>query len=92
MLGLSPDAVDKCRHVHRQQRLAFPLLSDMELTAARAFGVVHERQPSAPNLTLPANFLIDATGRIRWRHVARRVPDRMSPADLDREVEKVLHG
>ena len=92
MLGLSPDAVDKCRHVHRQQRLAFPLLSDAELTAARAFGVLHEKQPQGQDLALPANILIDAAGRIRWRHVARRVPDRMSPADLDREVEKVLRG
>jgi peroxiredoxin len=92
VLGLSPDAVDECRHVHRQQRLAFPLLSDTELTAARAFGVVHKQGMRGQDIALPANILIDAAGQIRWRHIARRVPDRMSPADLDLEVEEVLHG
>lgn len=56
------------------QRLdvAFPILSDAELTAIRAFGI----EDVGNDLALPATFVIDAAGTIKMVYVGENVRDR----------------
>ena len=46
----------------------FPLLSDPELKLAHAYGVAF-RPEGRPGLPVPAVFLVDAGGRVRFHYV-----------------------
>lgn len=46
----------------------FPLLSDPELQLAHAYGVAF-RPEGGPGLPVPAVFLVDTDGRIRFQYV-----------------------
>lgn len=55
-----------------EDRLGFPLLSDPESRVAKAYGVY-----DAPHeMALPAVFVIDREGAIRWRQVGDSIADR----------------
>ena len=49
-------------------RVDYPLLSDPELELAHAYGVAF-RPEGGPGLPVPAVFLIDTGGRIRFQYV-----------------------
>ncbi|UCG34547.1 MAG: redoxin domain-containing protein [Phycisphaerales bacterium] len=87
VLGISSDPVDKAREVHDAQKLSFPLLSDSDVEAITAFGVLHEKGPRGRPIAIPANFLIDRDGRVAWEYISARVQQRMNPADLLKEVQ-----
>ena len=82
MLAIVADPVDKCRKVHRDAELEFPILSDPQARVIRSFGVLHEKGLFGGPIALPANFLIDESGRIVWARTAGRVPNRPDPAML----------
>jgi peroxiredoxin len=46
-------------------KLSFPVLADPELKAAAAFGVAD----AVSGLSLPAIFVVDKAGVVRWQHV-----------------------
>ena len=63
--GISPQDVDSHEAFARKHGLKIPLLADPDRRLAREFGIV------APGLGLRrAVFLLDATGTLRWKHVA----------------------
>lgn len=57
----------------------------------QAYGIVHDGGgPRGSDIALPASFLIDTTGRIAWEHVSRKVQERPDPADVMKQVERLL--
>jgi peroxiredoxin Q/BCP len=65
VLGISPQGLDSHEKFARKHQLAFPLLSDTEGTAIRAYGI------GMPGLGLRRSvFIVDADGVLRWKHVA----------------------
>jgi len=55
-----------------EDQLGFPLLSDPDSAVAKAYGVY-----DAPHgIALPAVFVIDREGAIRWRQVGESIADR----------------
>lgn len=60
-VGISADPVDKQKHFSDKYQFDFPLLSDVDGTVARAFGV---RRNFAPMATKRATFVIDSDGTI----------------------------
>ena len=83
LVGVSFNTVDKNNTFSCDYAVPFPLLSDVDRTIGRAYGVV--RQPGEPFSDKPrrATFIIDPGGRIAFAEV---VP----PADLTRYAERLL--
>ncbi|MFE5620575.1 peroxiredoxin [Streptomyces virginiae] len=62
--GISPQGLDSHERFARGRDLRMPLLADQERTVAKSFGI------AAPLIGLRrAVFILDATGRLHWKHV-----------------------
>jgi peroxiredoxin len=83
VVGISVDPVEKSRDLAKDLGLGFPLLSDPEMKVIRAYGVADESN----DIAWPAEFLLDAGGRIRWRVTAISVGTRPSAADVLRAFD-----
>ena len=69
VVAVSPDSVEQNRGVARRHELDFPILSDADLAATRAFGIEHAgAAPGGGDLPRPATFII-GQGAVRWRHL-----------------------
>ena len=83
MIAVSVDEPAESRRVVEQQDLPFPILADTERDTVSAYGVLHAGGgPGGSDIALPAHFLIDTGGRIRWRFIARQAQDRPRPTRL----------
>jgi peroxiredoxin len=83
VVAISVDSVDKSRDLAKELHLTFPLLSDPDMTAIRAYGVADESN----GIAWPSEFLIDRGGRIRWRATAQAVSTRPSVSDVLRAFD-----
>lgn len=63
--GISAQDVDSHRRFAEERGLRLPLLSDVDRQAARAYGVA-----GPLGLVKRSVFVVDADGRVAWRHVA----------------------
>lgn len=55
----------------------------------RNYGLIHEGAGlEAPDIAIPAQFLLADDRRILWRFVASRVPDRADPDEILRVVNQ----
>lgn len=59
-------------------RLVFPLLSDRDLNALRAWGVADEEN----GIAWPALYVVDQSGRIAWRSLAETYKKRPAAAEV----------
>jgi glutaredoxin-dependent peroxiredoxin len=76
--GISTDTFFALKAFADQQKLTFPLLSDFNKEAIRAYGVVNPDMIGLRDIAKRAVFVIDRTGTIRYRDVlddARNEPD-----------------
>ena len=83
VIAISVDPVAKSQDLAKDLHLAFPLLSDPDLVAIRAYGVADESN----GIAWPAEFIVDRGGRIRWRATAESVSKRPSTDDLLRAFD-----
>jgi peroxiredoxin len=90
VLAISVDPLDQSAKAARQHKIPFPLLSDPDLTAITAYGLIHENAKGDQDLAKPANFLIDTDGAIVWSWIAQRIQDRADPAEIERQVHQLL--
>lgn len=83
ILAISTDASGKSAQATERLGLKFPLLSDVDAKVIRDYGLLHRGGgPDGGDVSLPANFLVGADGRILWRRVAGRVQDRLDPQEI----------
>jgi peroxiredoxin len=83
VVAISVDSVEKSRDLAKDLGLEYPLLSDPSMGVIRAYGVADESN----EIAWPAEFLIDAGGRIRWRATAKLVGTRPTAADVLRAFD-----
>ena len=71
VVGISPDSPFANRKFAEVHELAFPLLSDLHLDAARAFGVLFENFAHIEGYTAcnRAVFVVDASGKVVYEWV-----------------------
>lgn len=62
--------------------LEFPLLSDVERQAIRAWGVAHEEGLPGQVIARPASFLVERDGTISWRSLTDNWRVRLRPEQL----------
>lgn len=62
--------------------LEFPLLSDVEREAVRAWGVAHDEGLPGQVIARPASFLVERDGTISWRSLTDNWRVRLRPEEL----------
>lgn len=91
LIAVSVDSPTTNRRVVAANRLPFPILSDESRAVVRQLGLLHAKgAPDGSDVAIPAQFLIDRTGRVVWEHVAQRIVDRPEPGAVLREVRSKL--
>lgn len=93
LVAVSVDPPRQSRDVVRRGQLPFSILSDEQRTVTRALGLVHRGGgPDGSDIALPAHLLLDRTRRVRWRYVADRIQNRLSPETVLENVRTVLEN
>ena len=80
LLAVSVDEPHHSLEVVASLKLPFAILSDSRREVTRAYGLLHEgASPEGADIAIPAHLLLDRSGTIRWRYVARKSHDRPHP-------------
>ena len=89
VVAVSPDSVDENRQVVRRLGLEYPILSDADLAATRALGLVHEGGGmDGSDIPRPATFLV-SEGVIVWRDLTDNWRVRIRADELLVEARRV---
>ena len=91
MVAISGDTVAETARMKRRHRLGMTLLSDRSLDVIDLYGLRYQRAMSGPRglrraVAIPATFLIDADGVVRWIEL---VHDSRLRSDVDRVMTAV---
>ena len=82
MVAVSVDDQEHARLVFdKQVGRKFPILSDPQLSAIRAYGLVHTQGHADSDIAIRATLVLDRDGVERWRRVSQSVPDIPKSAD-----------
>jgi peroxiredoxin len=82
VVAVCVDPPERNAEVRARLRLDFPILSDPQAEAIRAFGVLHAGGgPSGEDIARPGVFLIEH-GQIRWRDLTPNWRVRIHPEQL----------
>jgi peroxiredoxin len=82
-LAVSVDTNEESAMLADKLGLDFPILSDVQETAIRSWGLVHEgAKPGGGSMARPAIFLVEADGTISWRDVTDDYRVRARPEDI----------
>lgn len=82
LIAVSTESQGTALRTSTELRLSYPVVSDLRLT--KRYGTYH----SGTFLTQPAVFLVDKSGRIRWKHIGRGPLDQPSVARILSELQK----
>ena len=88
--AISVDAPADSRKLCQAKGYTFPLLSDPKAEVIRQFGVLHPKGGlEGQDIARPAEFLVDATGTIRWVNLTDDVRVRAHPQAALKAVESL---
>ncbi|MBI4511628.1 MAG: peroxiredoxin family protein [Deltaproteobacteria bacterium] len=87
VVAISVDPPDVTKKLAGDLGLAFPVLSDPQLSVIRAYGV----EDGEKGIAWPSIFVIDGNGRIAWRSLAETYKVRPVPV-LILEALETIHS
>jgi peroxiredoxin len=89
--AISVDSPEESQRLCREQGYTFPFLSDPEAAAIRQYGVLHAGGgEDGRDIASPAEFLVDASGRIRWVNLTEDIRVRARPEVVLEIVDREL--
>ena len=91
VVAISVDAPDESLPLAKSQGYTFPLLSDVNAAAIRAYRVLHAGGgENGKDIARPAEFLVDKNGTVQWENLTENLLARLEPqtvlAVFDRTV------
>ena len=90
MVGISVDSPAESRKLCQSRGYTFPFLSDPHADTIRQYGVVHPQGGEAgKDIARPAEFLVDATGTIRWVNLTDDVRVRARPESVLMAIDRL---
>jgi len=108
LVAISPDTPENSAANQKRLELPFPLLSDPDLKATRAFGLAFQVDDETVKkytgfgihlaksadsgqyaLPVPAVYLVDGEGEIRFAHSNPDYSQRLDPAAILQEIDKL---
>lgn len=83
IVAISVDPSEVSRRHAQKLGLTFTFLSDTNAQVTRAYDLLHRGAgPNGTDVARPAEFLIDATGTIRWVNLTESVTVRARPEEV----------
>ena len=90
LVGISVDPGDITRDLRRRQGYTFLFLSDPSGRVLRLYDLLHEKAgPGGQDISRPAEFLIDATGTVRWVNLTASITARARPEEVLRVIDRL---
>ena len=88
LIAISVDPPEINREHCRKQGYTFSFLSDPGSEVIRRYDLLHEKAgPGGEDISRPAEFLIDAAGRVRWAKLAPSVAVRARPEEIVKVID-----
>jgi peroxiredoxin len=82
-VAISVDTPEQSRDLAQKAGYTFPLLSDQSREAITRYDLVHKNGgPGGEDISRPAEFLVDATGTVRWRMLTESYWVRARPEQI----------
>ena len=83
VVGISVDPPETNRDHRRKLGVTYPILSDETGEALRRYDLLHANgSPNKTDISRPAEFLVDASGTVRWANLTRSAIIRATPDDV----------
>jgi peroxiredoxin len=83
-VAISVDAPEVSRDLARKAGYTFPLLSDPKAEAIRRYDLVHAGAGvDGGDIARPAEFLVDASGTVRWLNLTENYWVRARPEQIE---------
>lgn len=83
MVAISVDTPAESQHLRETQGYSFPILSDAKDDVIRRWDLVHSRAGvDGADIARPAEFLIDANGKILWVNLTEDYRVRARPQQV----------
>jgi peroxiredoxin len=90
VIGISVDPPETNLEHSRTQGYTFPFLSDPNAEVIRRYDLAHEKAgPGGSDISRPAEFLIDATGTVRWANLTDSFTVRARPEQVLQVVDEL---
>jgi peroxiredoxin len=90
IVAISVDSNEDSRKLCASRGYTYPFLSDAKAEVIRRYGVLHPRGgPDGQDIARPAEFLVDATGTIKWVNLTDDTRVRARPEDALRAVNQL---
>ena len=82
MIAISVDSPVDSENLRRSQGYTFPILSDAHADVIRRWDLVHVHgRRDGANISRPAEFLIDSSGKVRWVNLTEDFVVRARPEE-----------
>lgn len=90
MVGVSVDSPDESKSLCQSRGYTFPFLSDPKADMIRQYGVLHAKGgEGGKDIARPAEFLVDATGTVRWVNLTDDIRVRARPGAALEAIDRL---
>lgn len=89
-MAISVDPPETSRELVRKAGYTFPLLSDPKAETIRRYDLVHAGAgANGEDIARPAEFLVDASGVVRWANLTENYWVRAKPEQIEEAAGKL---
>ncbi|MBI3666140.1 MAG: redoxin domain-containing protein [Acidobacteria bacterium] len=93
VVAISVDSPEATRKLCEKRGYRYTFLSDPKAEVIRRYGVLHAHAgPGGQDMARPAEFLIDATGTVRWANLTEDWRIRARPENILKVIEDLKLG
>lgn len=89
VIAISTDSIDRSKMLSNYLHSDIPLLSDEQETVVGRLGLVQKHRDGEPDNAIPAFFVLDSTGKIRWIFTSPYYRELPRPDELIAAVRSV---
>ena len=82
LVSISPQLPDKSWTLKQKKDLEFTILSDLESNIAKKYGILFKVKSKKGALPIPATYIIDKTGTIRYAYINKDYTKRADPKKI----------
>lgn len=92
IVAISVDPSDVSEHLREQAHYSFLFLADDKLKVIRQWDLVHPHAgPDGADIARPAEFLLDANGKVLWRDLTGDYLVRVRPEQVLQAADAATH-
>lgn len=87
VVAISVDSPDVSKKHAAKQGYTFPILSDEKLEVLRKYDLLHEGGFRGADISKPAEFFLDADGKVIWRNLTDDYKVRLTAEQLRKGLD-----